>query len=72
MTPLNIRLLTICILLSGTSHVSAHDANGTATLIHYLTSPDHVALLSVFVLSAIATYVCVKRNRLRTAKIDRK
>ena len=71
MTIFNTRILTASTLMGIAGHASAHEAKQSATLFHYMTSPDHVAIFGLLVLAATVTYTYLKSARLRAKKIDK-
>ena len=68
----NTHIITASALLAATPYASAHEGNTAATLYHYFSSPDHVAIFAVLATSAVVTGLYVTGFRSRTVKLKKK
>lgn len=72
MKPMTTRFITISALLTGASFASAHEENTAATVYHYLSSPDHLALFALLAAASIFTGLYLARFKPKLIKLKKK
>ncbi|MEH6570304.1 MAG: hypothetical protein V7709_14585 [Halioglobus sp.] len=72
MKPFSTRIITASALSAGASYASAHEVNTTATLYHYFSSPDHVAVFTLLAIAAVLTGLAVRGRHTKAIKLKKK
>ena len=72
MRPFTTHFITASALLAGTSYASAHEENTAATLYHYLSSPDHVAIFALLATTAVLGGLYMTGSAFKAIKLKKK